>query len=166
MKRKALKKNLKTLRGAGGSSMYMETGRFNAHIKNVLLPKAKVATGMALLAIALELDRRIMLGWPVDTGRSRAAWSALLEKHGMPMPPTGGANVSPAAETEGKALGASEEKLVGARQSIALINGVDYSPVLEVGWSNQAPKGVVRREMRLMRGEPAKEFKKTYKDVR
>lgn len=144
--------------------MYLQTERFNAHIKNVLLPKARVSTADALLVVALELDRRIILGWPVDTGRSRAAWSALMEKHGAPLPATTGGDAT--AEAEGKALGASEEKLTGSKQSISLINGVDYSPVLEVGWSKQAPKGVVRQEMRRMRGEPQKAFKAKFKDVK
>ena len=159
--------------GKRKGSMYLETERFNNHIRNVLLPKAKASAADAILTIALELDRHILVAWPVDTGRSRAAWSILLVRHGgdLSMFNRAGSGTSEAdrhkGHNEGLRLGEAKEKLKGSNPTVELINGVDYSPWLEAGASQQAPQGVLRQAMQTIRKTTvAKEFKKEFVDVR
>ena len=158
-----LNKRVRRIMGKGKGSIFLETGRFNTHIHNVLLPRARIANRDAVLAIALELMKRVMLRWPVDTGRSRAAWSTLLEMHGIPAV---GKGSDQTAITEGKALGAVEEALNVPLPHITMINGVEYSPYLEAGSSGQAPSGALRISMREIRRETGKQFQKKFKSVR
>jgi hypothetical protein len=139
-----------------GSAMRLETQRFNRTVTRVLLPRAKVIAADAIQLIALEVDRNIMLGWPVDTGRSRAAWAPYAATFGEGIP---GSTGTP-QELEGQSQGDFEKKLGDTRPSIKLINGVEYSPYLEAGSSGQAPQGVVRRVLRNMRQQVRATFKK------
>lgn len=145
------------------TSLFLETQRFTEAIRHRLLPMAKKANSDSLMAVALKWLELIFKGWPVDTGRSRAAWAALYAKHGIPFIPKGN---SPAAIADGQAQGASEEQLRGVKQYIKMINGVVYSPFLEAGFSGQAPAGVLRVTMRQMRREIDREYKRRFGKVK
>ena len=158
-----LKRRVGGLKGKGKTSIHFETEAFNDHIRNVLLPRAKASSGDAVLAIALELMKLVMLRWPVDTGRSRAAWSVLSEKHGVSTMEKGGDQM---AIAEGKTLGAVEEALDVPLPHIKMINGVEYSPFLEAGSSGQAPSGALRISMREIRMQTGKHVRREFKDVK
>ena len=158
-----LKRRTRRIMGKGKGSIHLETGRFTNHIRNRLLPHARASNRDAILAISLELMKLVMLRWPTDTGRSRAAWSILLDMHNVPA--TGKGN-DPAAISEGKSLGAVEESLHAPMPNIKMINGVVYSPYLEAGSSGQAPSGALRISMREMRRQTGKHIRREFKDVK
>lgn len=80
--------------------------------------------------------------YPVDTGRSRAAWLPYLKKNGVE---TNTMAIDAAAEAEGLALGTYKEVKATAKSSVTVTNSVDYTIYLEYGSSKQAPNGFVRR---------------------
>ena len=145
--------------------MRLESHRFNEFVRNRLLPAVtEEAVPDAVLAIALEVDAKIMEEWPVDTGRSRAAWSVLLSNHGMPEPSgKTSENESADAKEEGRSMGDAEESLRPSQPFVKLINGVEYAPWIEAGSSPQARRGVVRMVMRDMRKQFAPEVSKRVK---
>ena len=54
----------------------LETNKFNMALQKVIMSVGESVETVVRTA-ALELMRRTMKGWPVDTGRSRASWTPL-----------------------------------------------------------------------------------------
>jgi len=160
---------LKDKRAMLGTLMDLHTAAFNRHINTVLLPQAHGSVKQALRVIALELCKGIMVRWPVDTGRSRAAWSVYLRRNGVPSPPLTGeqaAHKRGRAVTEGVRQGGAREALAGNKPFITLINGVVYAPWLEAGASKQAPAGAVRLAMVSLRKQTGDTFRTQLAGVR
>jgi len=130
--------------------MELETKRFNAFIRDVMA-RSDAGASTVLRAFALKLIGRVIKGWPVDTGRSRAAWYVSIEQ-------LGGIALGKDSP-EGRAAGRYEEKLRGMNKFILMVNGVEYAVFLEMGHSVQAPYGVVRISMMQMRKALPKEMR-------
>lgn len=123
-------------------TMDSELDRLAAWTRELTRGLDKDATRKTLTAVALEFTRRVIQRTPVDTGRARAGWSAILDAHGLPIP--GG---------EGAAKGRSESGYVERDELVEIVNGVPYIVALEFGHSKQAPAGMVRVTVREMTGE-------------
>lgn len=105
-------------------------------------------TQMAI-AFMLEWIRRIILRWPVLTGRSRAGWSAAAMVLGISIP----VGSDPGAFEEGAAQSEWEDASRGGRVVLRAINAVEYAALLEDGRSDQAPAGAVAISLvELLRG--------------
>lgn len=109
----------------------------------------------ALLKIGLDVLKGIIQKNPVDTGRSRAGWYFGYNKM---VSLTGGSSLQAggSAEQEGYNKGKILLQLSGSRKSIQITNQVVYVGPLEYGWSKQAPYGMLRITMQLMRNQVPK----------
>ena len=91
-------------------------------------------------AVALELFGSIIKDTPVDTGRARGNWQTSI---GAPA----SGEVDRLGEREALSeLGSEAGKFVGG-QVIYLSNQLPYIQRLELGWSDQAPAGMVRKNI-------------------
>ena len=91
-------------------------------------------------AVALELFGSIIKDTPVDTGRARGNWQTSI---GAPA----SGEVDRIGEREAiSELGSETGKFVGG-QVIFLTNNLPYIQRLELGWSDQAPAGMVRKNI-------------------
>ena len=70
---------------ADGASLKLGGPFFDA-VKRLRAANKKILPGQIGRAILLEWLRKIILRWPVDTGRSRAGWSAGAKFVGIKMP--------------------------------------------------------------------------------
>lgn len=123
-------------------TMDSELDKLAAWTREIVRDMDDDATRKALRGIALEFARRVIRRTPVDTGRARAGWSAILDAHGIPIP--GG---------KGSAKGRSESGFSETDRSVEIVNGVPYIVALEFGHSKQAPSGMVRVTVSEMTGE-------------
>lgn len=104
--------------------------------------------------VCMNIFADIVRAWPVDTGRSRAAWQITLNSPGV-----GETGFTPGASTYGEGGNRDENagratahameqtnKLAGLKaEDVCYINNnVRYAIYLEYGHSKQAPRGVVR----------------------
>lgn len=108
-------------------------------------------------AMMFEWLRRIILRWPVDTGRSRAAWeAAAAEIDTLPVGkqlPIGVSDTDAEALAEGRALGDLQISATFGGVTIIASNKVPYAVHLEDGSSSQAPAGAVAISLaELVRG--------------
>lgn len=133
-------------------SIDLETDRFNAAVQRHT-KKVKMAVAKVLLKAMTVAMRQTVKEWPVDTGRSRAAWYPFFDHFGLATPRgKSSKNLSPMAVEQGRSEGSVIDRLARKRDpQIIVINAVPYSGFLEAGWSAQAPAGVVRRAMREAR---------------
>lgn len=123
----------------------------NAFAKRMLViaDAIGVNTAKAMQKAALAADQAVVLANPVDTGRSRAAWTVST---GAPKPkdPGGLDSGNPAANGEAAATQALLQgfnALKGYRLSLGPIfiaNNVEYIFDLDGGSSQQAPAGMTR----------------------
>jgi len=93
---------------------------------------------------------------PVKTGRARAGWYPAAVGLKVPMSLTQGVTEeSKTAIGEGIAAGDFQDNTQGSRKDkhVIIVNGVSYIWMLEYGYSQQAPAGMVRISLRKMRGE-------------
>jgi hypothetical protein len=92
-------------------------------------------------AIALELFSSIIKDTPVDTGRARGNWQTSI---GTPK----GGQVTRNGEGPALAEAASETAKFGMGKLVWLSNNLPYIYRLEyLGWSNQAPDGMARKNV-------------------
>lgn len=137
-----------------------ETAKFNRMLMTKVIPSSRLAARDIIRMAALEVLSRTIKCWPVDTGRSRAAWLASFDaaqlKSGGGLLSFSSKGSSPAAIAEGRALGSYEETATLHGLSAKITNAVGYAPMLEAGWSKQAPSGCLRRAMSGMRREIGK----------
>jgi hypothetical protein len=89
--------------------------------------------------IALDLDTRVVLGTPVDTGRARGNWYPSINE------PSQDVNMEKFDKSGGMAIGAITATTLGAKLGdvIWLTNNLPYILPLENGHSKQAPEGMV-----------------------
>jgi hypothetical protein len=93
-----------------------------------------------------EVLRRTIARHPVDTGRSRAAWSAALTQLGG-TPPAGYQGNNPAAIAEGAGLSTTAESHHDAAATLDVTSHVDYIPFVEYGTRNQPARQMVQRSL-------------------
>lgn len=91
-----------------------------------------------------EVLRRTIARHPVDTGRSRAAWSAALTQLGG-TPPAGRPGNDAEAIAEGTESVEVTQTHTPTASQIEVTNEVDYEPLLEFGTRNMSPFHMVER---------------------
>ena len=106
---------------------------------NKLCERAKDKAHIVVRKTAFELQGMMIDMSPVDTGRFRSNWAVGL----------GAINTSTDAapdKTGDAAKGRAQAALQGWKpgQTIYLSNSLPYARRLEMGWSKQAPQGMVR----------------------
>ena len=163
---------LKRRKKAMTAEIKWKSKEFSSHIRKKILPQTGIAANDAVTIIALEVAKRIMLGWPVDTGRSRAAWRVIFEQESEVAPgltssqTTQGDNLSGRAEKQGRRQGKVRRAFTKKVHRMELVNGVVYAVWLEVGSSQQAPAGVVRKVLAEMQGKQGPIYEEALKRVR
>ena len=107
---------------------------------NAYAKKAGASLEETTRAVALELFGSIIKDTPVDTGRARGNWQTSI---GAPA----SGEVDRIGEREAiSELGSETGKFVDG-QVIFLTNNLPYIQRLELGWSDQAPAGMVRKNI-------------------
>jgi hypothetical protein len=104
-----------------------------------IIDKAKNRNDVFVRRLALEIDRRLVLKSPVDTGRFRANWNIGY----------GALNVTITNDTDktgSKSIGKANSELLQAKagMQIFISNSLPYAQRLEDGWSKQSPFGMVK----------------------
>lgn len=129
-------------------SAKLETKRFGKFLKRYVQKQLPENAEAAVIRIALLVLRKVILKNPVDTGRSRAGWSAAGKLLGVPVPRPVPSDLTPTEKGT-----ATLDSAGNFQASIKLTNGVEYSVNLERGTSTQAPFGMVRISMREVESE-------------
>ena len=107
---------------------------------NAYAKKAGASLEETTRAVALELFGSIIKDTPVDTGRARGNWQTSI---GAPA----SGEVDRLGERESLSELGSEAGKFGGGQVIYLSNNLPYIQRLELGWSDQAPAGMVRKNI-------------------
>jgi len=106
---------------------------------------------LALYKIGLDVTRLLIQKTPVDTGRARAGWYFAANRLAAVLGGGSGYRAGSDEEKAGMAQGAIKMNMRGLRKSIEIINAVKYIMMLEYGWSTQAPYGMVRITLQIIR---------------
>ena len=101
--------------------------------------KAEANADAAVRGIVLEVQSRLILRSPVDTGRFRGNWRYSVGQPAEGTVETGGTSESPAPPPDAPALVPGE----GMGRVHFLTNNLPYAMALERGHSTQAPQGLV-----------------------
>lgn len=133
-------------------SLEFETQKFQRWTQELIDGVEDDVASQALRKIAFDFSRKVIMRTPVDTGRARAGWSAWIDDQPEYTVQLGGRD--PQAVKEGKAASDYDEDLNGSRQSITIVNAVEYILALEFGHSAQAPAGFMRITMRELQYGP------------
>jgi hypothetical protein len=134
--------------------------RVSAQLRELIdgdLPESRrdlVADAMrAALAHVVRLN-------PVETGRSRAAWTAALEQFGGGSPAgPGGSQGTASAIAEGRRLGSVERVEQESMTEAAASNAVRYVKYLEYGTSKMAAFAMVRRALASVQQQVGRWFR-------
>lgn len=141
--------------GQWGLEVSCVTRQFNKRIDNLLsyLSSEKGAAG--LLKIGFECLRSFILKTPVLTGRCRAGWFFATERVAGALGRSwrGPGGTATPERAEGYRKGRYEQSLSGFRKWIKITNGVAYAIVLEYGYSDKSPLGMVRITLQQMMRE-------------
>lgn len=93
-------------------------------------------------AISIELFRSVIEDTPVDTGRARGNWQTTTDN-----PATGQLDGLDQSGAGAVSLAMHTVDGSGSEQTLYLVNNLPYSVPLEYGSSEQAPHGMVRRNV-------------------
>lgn len=108
-----------------------------------------VQAELAVRRAAIAADQTVVLGTPVDTGRARSNWITTIgspaTESTLNVDPGGGAAIA-----QGSAM-ISRWRL--GMMPVFITNNVAYIVPLELGWSAQAPSGMVTAAMKAAREE-------------
>ena len=147
-------------------SIDIDAKAFTRWTRDVTRGMSKDGAEKALKGIALEFTTRVIARNPVDTGRSRSAWTPLMNRLNVPsaglVRAGSGSNFSTVEAEKGRDEGSVAFDLNGPRQSITITNAVPYIGPLEFGSSDQAQAGMVRITMRELRA--GRQFTKKLRD--
>ncbi|MGA0608831.1 hypothetical protein [Caldimonas sp. KR1-144] len=101
--------------------------------------KAGRNADLVIRKVAVDMNSRIVLRTPVDTGRARGNWQTTIGS-----PATGQLSVED--PTGASTVAAATRRLAGFRSgpSIFIMNNLPYIERLEYGHSGQSPQGMVR----------------------
>jgi len=133
--------------GQPAVTMKFEHAEFDKFINRFIADLSAEKKIKALLKIGLDVTKLLIKKTPVDTGRARAGWYFAAAKLSTFL---GVTNRFPAGSS-----GSIRTHLRGLRKSIEIINSVKYIMPLEYGWSGQAPYGMVRITMQIIRRQLA-----------
>lgn len=118
----------------------MNNARFRTDLKRII-EKTKDKTNLFVRKLVLDLDRRVILKSPVDTGRFKANWQI---GYGTPDIETVETLDKSGSLTMAKHQAEVSSKIL-AGSVIYITNSLPYAYRLEYeGWSKQAPSGMVR----------------------
>jgi len=122
----------------------MNNARFRTDLKRIV-EKTKDKTNLFIRKLVLDLDRRVILKSPVDTGRFKANWQI---GYGTPDIETVETLDKSGSLTMAKHQAEVSSKIL-AGSIIYITNSLPYAYRLEYGdngipWSKQAPQGMVR----------------------
>lgn len=101
--------------------------------------KAGANADAAVRTVVLDVQQRLILRSPVDTGRFRGNWRYSVGQAPEGTVETGGTSENPAPPPEAPALVPGE----GLGRVHFLANNLPYAMALERGHSTQAPQGLV-----------------------
>jgi hypothetical protein len=146
-------------------SMKLEASNFNNLVQQFIKGLSDERASSALVKIGLDLLAMIMMKNPVDTGRSRAAWYVSWNFLSGKTGGAGGRQPKSPAESAGYSKGSINAVLSGPNKRIEMINAVAYVGRLEYGWSKQAPYGMVRISMQMVRRAVPDRILKELKDM-
>ena len=93
-------------------------------------------TSQVLVLLMAEVDARLKMKSPVDTGRFRASWTI-----GVGQPDT---TVAPDVQKGQIAIPEPPIPAITMGATYYHANSLPYARRLEYGWSNKAPQGMVR----------------------
>lgn len=121
-------------------------GSFELDIQR-FVDKAKGNADLVVRKIALDMFKRVIIKSPVDTGRFKSNWQVAINT--IPGGTLGSSGKDKAGnatyDADGSLARVSAIALTSkAGDVIWLVNNVSYANRLEYGWSEQAPKGMVR----------------------
>lgn len=122
----------------------IDFGPFSEAVKKLKAANKEIMPGQIARALLFEWIRKILLKWPVLSGRSRAGWSAGARFSGNRVP--GGPDAQ--AIIEGAAKSGLTITTDGDRVIYEVTNAVEYAEELESGSSKQAPMGAVEISLR------------------
>jgi len=117
----------------------MKNDRFRADLKRVI-EKGKTNQSLFIRKLLLEIDRRLVLKSPVDTGRFRANW--VVGSYNIDDSTTDSTD-----KTGATTLAKHQHQITGIKyngQMVYITNSLPYAFPLEYGWSDKAPQGMVR----------------------
>jgi hypothetical protein len=122
------------------SHQKMSNAKFRNDLRKVI-DKAKTKESQFVRKVLLELDKRVVMKSPVDTGRFRANWyvgdAKINDETTQETDPSGLKSIARSA--------LEINSLTVNGQIIYITNSLPYSYRLEYeGWSTQAPQGMVR----------------------
>lgn len=111
----------------------------------------QITLATVIKTIALDLNRRIVMRTPVDTGRARASWDLSVGTPSTRVEPerTGKAGGGVQQTFTALLLGGSAEIVPAAAaaidgtQPVFIVSNIPYIEALENGHSQQAPVGMV-----------------------
>lgn len=138
----------------------VEAAAFNSELR-AFANRANIEVGRVVRTAAADLLRLVLAPppsgrHPVKTGRARAGWYPAAMGLKVPISLTQGVTEeSKTAIGEGIASGEFYDNTKGKRNDkhVIIVNGVSYIWMLEYGYSQQAPAGMVRISLRKMRDE-------------
>lgn len=99
-------------------------------------------------AVALSVDKYVVLATPVDTGRARSNWQVSLNNAIMTQrePYSHGKDGSTVGPNTSAALQQCADTVAQRKdgEDVYITNNLDYITKLNDGWSRQAPAGFVQ----------------------
>lgn len=123
--------------------MFKNLKSFNRKINNFAKVQVPADGAKFFRMLALELLKGVVLDTPVDSGRAQGNWVLTLNA------PFAGWQKDGPFKTPGQIVSEGLSTLKGFKLGniIFLTNNVPYIVRLEQGWSDQAPSGMLERNM-------------------
>lgn len=122
---------------AGATSSFAQT-RFELELDDFLKNRLPRRQLVFVRKISLELLKKLVKKSPVDTGRFRGNWFVALDS-----PDRTASDDTDAAGSKTISRGTRVIEALQAGHKVIISNNLPYAVMLEYGWSNQAPQGVV-----------------------
>lgn len=91
-------------------------------------------------ASILELFSAVILGTPVDTGRLRGNWQTTINSPAQGVRDT-------LDKSGSEAIHGVVANLGGIQDAVWFVNNLPYAEAIEMGYSKQAPAGMVRKNV-------------------
>ena len=124
---------------AGQTSSFAQT-RFELELDDFLKNRLPQQQLVFVKKISLELLKKLVKKSPVDTGRFRGNWFVALD-----FPDRTISDDTDKTKTGRKTISRGRRVIeaLQAGHKVIISNNLPYAVMLEYGWSNQAPQGVV-----------------------
>lgn len=122
---------------AGQTSSFAQT-RFELELDDFLKNRLPQQQLVFVKKISLELLKKLVKKSPVDTGRFRGNWFVAIDS-----PDRTASDDTDSAGAKTISRGTRVIEALQAGHKVIISNNLPYAVMLEYGWSNQAPQGVV-----------------------